>query len=124
MHPSQHQIQCHCGNVSITFEVWPESVTSCNCSVCGRYAALWGYYEPASVKVKTKQQATTAYRWGDGMIDFHHCSICGCVTHYTSTDQAPKPKVALNFRMALPDALSLTKVRYFDGADSWQYLNK
>ncbi|MDO6666650.1 hypothetical protein Q4585_14555 [Colwellia sp. 2_MG-2023] len=35
---------CHCGNIAITTNKLPESVTTCNCSLCYRIAALWAYY--------------------------------------------------------------------------------
>ncbi|ASI91025.1 GFA family protein [Vibrio mediterranei] len=120
---SHHNAQCHCGNITLSFANWPANLTSCNCSVCRRYGTLWGYYEPDSVTVSVLRQPTTAYQWGDGFIDFHHCPECGCVTHFTSTDKSPTQKVAINFKMVAPEEISTIHIRYFDGADSWKYLN-
>lgn len=35
---------CHCGKVRIEIGTLPATVTDCNCSLCRRYGALWGYY--------------------------------------------------------------------------------
>ncbi len=34
---------CHCGTIGWTFDGVAESVTSCNCTLCRRYGALWIY---------------------------------------------------------------------------------
>ncbi|USD61851.1 aldehyde-activating protein [Vibrio sp. SCSIO 43140] len=122
IHHEKHTLSCHCGNVQLSFESMPESVTSCNCSICRRYAALWGYFSPEDVLVTIKKIETKAYRWGDGYIDFQHCSICGCVTHYSSSGKADSSRTAINFRLA--DNLANLHIRYFDGADSWQTLDE
>jgi hypothetical protein len=45
------------------------------------------------------------------------------VTHYTSTDKSPTQKVAINFKMVTPEEINNIQIRYFDGVDSWKYLN-
>lgn len=117
----QQVLSCHCGNVQLSFYSWPESVTCCNCSICRRYAALWGYFQPQDVTVEVANEIV-AYRWGDGCIDFHHCAMCGCVTHYESADNSSTQRTAINFRMA--DGLKSSEVKYFDGADSWCFLDE
>ena len=41
---------CHCGAVRIRVRQAPRTVTSCNCSICRRYGALWAYYQASSVQ--------------------------------------------------------------------------
>ena len=117
------QLQCHCGNVEITIENKPEMLTRCNCSMCSRYAALWGYYSPEIVDIKIGDKGLSNYSWGGKYLDFKNCTECGCVTHYITTAKAPKQKVGINFRMAPIKSIADIQVRDFDGADSWQYLN-
>ncbi len=121
---NQHQVHCHCGNITLSFGAYPNSLTSCNCSICHRYAALWGAYQPSEVTVSSKASPSKTYQWGDGYIDFHHCPQCGCVTHYTSTPLSPIEKVAINFRMENPDKLRNIPERRFDGAHSWTFLEQ
>jgi hypothetical protein len=120
----KYQVQCHCGNITLSFIHYPESLTSCNCSICHRYAALWGYYQPSEVSVSSKTAPIKSYQWGDGYIDFHHCSLCGCITHYTSTPLSPIQKIAINFRMDDPQQLMNIPERRFDGAHSWTYIEE
>lgn len=116
---------CHCGNISFAADSLPTTVTECNCSVCNRYGARWAYFNPADVRLTVRDVPSNTYRWGDEMIDFHHCPQCGCLTHYTGTgiDNKPQTRIALNSRMcALAQTLSI-RIRHFDGADTWQYLD-
>ncbi len=70
---------CHCGNVRIELPSRPAWVAACNCSLCRRTAWRIAYYPPEQVVISGE---TTAYVWGDRMIGIHHCSICGCGTHW------------------------------------------
>jgi len=118
------EASCHCGAVKVRVPALPESVTSCNCSACCRYAALWAYYEPKDVKVSCEPQQLGDYCWGDKTITFHHCNNCGCLTHYTPTDLGNPKRMAINFRMLTTDVVNRVKVRYFDGAETWQFLHE
>ena len=107
---------CHCGNVELTIDALPEFLGDCNCSICRRYQALWGYYEPDAVSVKTRDADTVAYIWGDRMVTFQHCPICGCITHYVSTDKCPGQGIAVNFRMLDPGLYANVAIKEFDNA--------
>jgi hypothetical protein len=56
------------------------------------------------------------------MLAFHRCKACGCVTHWQSLDGS-KDRMAVNARMI--DGLDWGKIRIrlFDGADTWTYLD-
>ena len=43
---------CHCGAVQIRVRRMVRTLTSCNCSICRRYGALWAYYAPHSVRIR------------------------------------------------------------------------
>ncbi|MCG9738435.1 aldehyde-activating protein [Shewanella insulae] len=118
------QLSCHCGQVQLTLAMPPETLTSCNCSICSRYGALWGYFDPKDVSLNERTDSATAgYSHGDKYLLFYHCKTCGCVTHTLTTDKVSEPRIALNFRMA-PQALRENiQIRHFDGADTWQYLD-
>ena len=117
--------QCHCGNISFSADTSPKIVTECNCSICNRYGARWAYYKPSAVTLLVRDEQTKTYRWGDEMIDFHHCPRCGCMTHYTGTgkDNEPKDRIALNIRMCALEQTADIRIRHFDGANSWTYLD-
>ena len=116
--------QCHCGNISLTVNETPETLTQCNCSVCNRYGARWAYFKAAQVQINFRQTKSQTYRWGDGDIDFHHCSTCGCVTHYTGSGKPEQiDRIAINTRMCPAIQTASIRIRHFDGADTWSYLN-
>ena len=113
---------CHCGNVQIEVSEKPDKVLSCNCSTCGRYGAIWGYFTAAQVSVTCRTVETETYRWGKETTDFHHCPTCGCLTHYTMTEHVEVDKVAINTRMASREDMEGIPVLMFDGADTWDFV--
>jgi hypothetical protein len=110
---------CHCGAVTIEVPSAPETVTSCNCSMCRRYGALWAYYSPTVVRVTGE---TATYIWGDKTLATHRCATCGCITHWWPLDPA-LDRMGVNLRLMDPAVLAAARVRRFDGADTWQFLD-
>ena len=115
---------CHCGNVSVTMERLPHSVTSCNCSICYRLGAIWGYYHPAKLNASSDSAPLANYTWGKKHMRFFHCPLCGCVTHYETTEASGNNWVGVNFRMMDATVIDSVPVRYFDGADTCKYLDE
>lgn len=113
---------CHCGAVQLTARTEPAEVTECNCSICSRLGARWAYYSPNDVDLP-RAGATQPYVWGDRMLAFHRCKACGVVTHWQSLDGA-KDRMAINAR-AMPDLdWEKVRIRPFDGAATWEYLDE
>lgn len=105
---------CHCGGVKWQFVGLPESATACNCTVCRRYGVLWAYdYVDQGIKTSG---ATTAYLRGRA-IEFHFCPKCGCVAYWRA--QAPdddgRRRIAVNLRLAEPQAVAQLPIDHFDG---------
>jgi hypothetical protein len=71
---------CHCGAVHWRFNGTPESATTCNCSVCRRWGALWayGFFDEAI----TVTGATQIYMWDRKSIEFHFCALCACIVSW------------------------------------------
>ncbi len=109
------KLTCHCGNVTLELSSAPNEVGECNCSICRRYAACWAYFSPEDVQIDYKEK-TAFYCWGDKEIEFHRCGICGCLTHYVTTEKCTKNIRAVNMRMAENEVLSRLPVRKIDGA--------
>lgn len=118
-----NKVSCHCGNITISIPD-VETVTSCNCSLCYRLGSLWAYFQPSEVEVKSNNSQVEVYCHGDKYMNFHRCGVCGCTTHYTMTEKAEREKIAVNIRMADKELMNHVHIRYFDGADSWTYLNE
>jgi hypothetical protein len=113
---------CHCGAVRIVIEVEtpPAQLTSCNCSICRRLGTLWAYYDGPQVRVTG---ATSTYQWGDRTLALHRCTTCGCITHWTPTGENTSPRMGVNARLMDPSIVSAARVRRFDGADTWKFLD-
>lgn len=114
---------CHCGAVKIEMSEVPDSVTQCTCSICRRYGARWAYCTRKTARLIGEAGATIAYVWGDREIEFHHCRTCGCMTHYESVEKTEDSRIAVNARMLPPEDTAGIRVRTFDGADTWKYLD-
>jgi len=114
---------CHCGAVQIEMAFKPESLTECTCSVCRRYATRWAYGNRGNVRVTCSPGALKSYVWGDRELEFYHCTTCGCLTHSESVDKSTESRVAVNARMMSPQDTAGIRVRVFDGADTWKYLD-
>jgi hypothetical protein len=114
------EASCHCGSVRIEVPHAPETVTSCNCSICRRLGSLAAYYDPADVTIRGE---TDTYMWGDRMMTFHRCKVCGCATHGLPVD-ATSARMSVNARLLDPRVLAAARVRKFDGADSWTFLDE
>ena len=115
---------CHCGTVRWSFHGIPESATACNCNVCHRYGALWAYdYESEGVRVVGP---TKGYSWGDRTISFHFCLNCGCVAYWRANALGDdgRRRIAVNLRLAEPEAVASIAVDHLDGLDSWEKLQR
>ena len=114
------EASCHCGAVRVEVDTAPELLTSCNCSVCRRLGSLWAYYSPSRVRITG---ATVTYRWGDRMLDLHHCGTCGCTTHWTGIDPSVGDRTGVNTRLMDPAVVAGVRIKRVDGAaDTWAEL--
>ena len=116
------EANCHCGDIQLKTENAPKSLTSCNCSICGRIGAQWAYYDRGEVEI-LEREPSIAYSWGDKELVFHSCRNCGCTTHYTAAGGDDSATMAINARMAPADQCSAIPLRHFDGADTWKFLD-
>jgi len=116
--------ECHCKNIKLLATEPPATLTSCNCSICNRLGALWGYFDEGNVQVVCNEKQIDKYSWGDEKYTYHRCRRCGCTTHYTCTEKNGNKIVAINCRMAPLSDIADIVVRSFDGLDTWKYFNE
>ena len=112
---------CHCGSVRWRFDGQPDGATACNCTVCRRYGALWGYdYVDVGIHVSGPTQA---YIRGKA-IEFHFCPRCGCVAYWLGLrlEEDGRRRIAVNLRRADPEAVAGSPIDHFDGLDSFDDL--
>lgn len=117
------QGRCHCGAVRLTLPAAPDKATQCNCSLCRRLGGLWAYYEFGSVTVEGHPEHTTDYVWGDKTLRTVRCAHCGCVTHWEPLAPEAGARHGVNLNNFDPKLVATVKVRRFDGAESWTFLD-
>ena len=118
---------CHCGAVRVEMSRKARKLTQCNCSICRRYGALWAYFQRKSVTVISNPNVLGSYTWGNENLEFFHCTICACVTHYEKRVKNPDgfDMSAVNFRnIDDPTVTANLPIRLLDGAGSWKKLSE
>lgn len=114
---------CHCGYVHIAIPAPPQWIINCNCSICRRYGALWAQYEASTVRIKGHPEHTVGYIWGKKTLKTFRCRHCGCVTHWEPCEIGEGSKLGVNVRNFEPEQIGNVRIRRFDGADTWTYLD-
>lgn len=115
--------KCHCGAIHWRFDRVPQEATVCNCTVCRRYGVIWAYdWLGEAIHVAGQ---THAYRRADsGDIAFHFCPTCGCVAWWQGHEPHAdgRTRIAVNLRMAEPEAVAAIPIRRFDGLGPFEDL--
>lgn len=118
--------RCLCGAVGWTFDGDIPDATICNCSACRRYGVLWAYdYDGHGIHVDDPDGNLTAFARGPrSPLTFNFCRRCGCVVSWRGL--APDPdgrvRIAVNLRLADPDAVARVPLQRFDGLDTFDDL--
>jgi hypothetical protein len=118
---------CHCGAVRWTFEGVPVSATACNCTLCRRYGALWIYdYENEAIKVSGPTAVYIRKDTTKPALEIHFCSSCGCVICWRglSVEADGRRRIAVNLRLAEPEAVAALPIEHFDGLDTFDDLGR
>jgi hypothetical protein len=114
---------CHCGAIRVHVPRVSRTLTSCNCSICRRYGALWAYYAASAITIDAPKGGLSTYSWNRKIRAYHRCKNCGCVTHYTYRTKRRTQTVAVNAVNFDPSALVGVRIRHLDGASSWKFLD-
>ena len=115
---------CHCGAVVIELPSMPDTATSCNCSMCRRLAGIWAYYQFGTVRITGHPEYTQVYVQGDRTLKTVRCATCGCVTHWEPIPPELGARHGVNLRNFDPTILASVRIRRFDGADTWKFLDE
>jgi hypothetical protein len=105
---------CHCGRVTIAVSRRPEYLNACNCSVCTKLGAMWGYYTADEVTVAGAARDYVRGDVAEPKLVFHSCPNCGSTTHYTMIESGPATKVGVNMRTFDPAWLIGVELRFGD----------
>lgn len=85
--PRTIEVSCHCSSIRLSVPRQPEYLNTCQCSICRRYGASWGYYTRHEITFLTPHPTanpggldvagTRKYIWGDKEVAFVSCNTCG-----------------------------------------------
>jgi hypothetical protein len=115
------QGSCLCGAVRWRFDGTPDGATACNCTACRRYGVLWAYdYDGEGIQV---EGPTRPYVRGKALA-FHFCQVCGCIAFWRalSVGEDGRRRIAVNLRLAEPEAVAQIPIDHFDGLDTFEDL--
>ncbi len=116
---------CLCGGASWTMEGDPGPATACNCTLCRRYGALWAYdYEDGRIRLHGRTQAFARVGKTDPALEIRFCPTCACVLCWRGLRLEPdgRRRMAVNLRLAPPQAVAHLPIDHFDGLDSFDDL--
>ncbi|VAV93838.1 hypothetical protein MNBD_ALPHA04-1146 [hydrothermal vent metagenome] len=112
--------QCHCGNVKIDVSRQPDFIQDCNCSLCAKSGGIWGYFEPADVKVDGRTGSYTRKDYPQPAVEIRFCKFCGSTTHWILTADhiartGQDDKMGVNMRLFDSADLDGIELRFPDG---------
>lgn len=116
---------CHCGGTEWTMTGDPGSITACNCTLCRRYGALWAYdYVDGRITISG---ATRSYRRAgkaDPALEILFCPTCAGVLAWRGLrrEDDGRFRIAVNVRLAPPEAVADLMIDHFDGLDTFDDL--
>ena len=116
---------CHCGAIHWEFRGEIPDATICNCTACRRYGVLWAYgYVGEEITVTAPKDGLSRYIWGERTISFNFCKSCGNVVSWQSLKPGKddRIRIAVNLRLAEPEAVAKIPLQRFEGLHSWQDL--
>ncbi len=112
-------LSCHCGGVRIGIAGAPGHLHECNCTLCGKTGARWGYFHPSEVQIEGETQGYRRADKDDPAAEIRFCRTCGTTTHFILTERAAarfgNSLLGVNMRLAEESELAGVELRYPDG---------
>ena len=113
------KISCLCGKVTIETTKPPDFVNECNCTLCRKSGARWGYFTPAEVVIEGTTSGYSRHDKEAPAVQVCFCPECGSTTHFVLTPHAiarfGKTMVGVNMALAEESQLIGVEWRYPDG---------
>lgn len=112
---------CHCGSAGWTLAGDPGPATICNCTLCRRYGVLWAYdYENQRIRISGHGTPYIRADAPEPCLEIRFCTVCGCVICWRALQQEPdgRRRIAVNLRLAPPEAVAELPIRRFEGLNS------
>lgn len=116
---------CFCGAAGWTLEGDPGSITACNCTLCRRYGVLWAYdYLDERIRLTGSTNCYRRSGKSDPALEILFCPTCACVIAWRGLRirENGRCRVAVNVRLAPPEAVADLPIDHFDGLDTFEDL--
>ncbi len=124
--PTVTRGRCLCGAIGWTFVGTIPDATICNCSACRRYGTLWAYdFEGEGIHIDDPDGRLASFARGPrSPLTFDFCRTCGNVVSWRgrAPDADGRTRIAVNLRLADPDAVAEVPLLRFDGLHSFEDL--
>ncbi|KKC23939.1 GFA family protein [Sphingomonas sp. SRS2] len=126
-------LSCLCGQIRVEVAKRPDFIHECNCLLCSKTGARWGYFHPSEVAI---DGATKGYCRADKeepAAEIRFCETCGSTTHFSLTTSAVAKfgDTMMGVNMLLADEADLAGVelrfpdgRAWAGAGDFAYLRE
>lgn len=112
-------LSCLCGQVRVRIDQRPDYINECNCALCSKTGARWGYFHPSQVSVEGTTNGYCREDKDDPAAQIRFCAHCGSTTHFVLTANAVSKfgnsLMGVNMRLTDEGNLAGIELRYPDG---------
>jgi hypothetical protein len=113
------KLSCLCGQICVETSKPPDYIHECNCTLCSKAGARWGYFHPSEVSVEGEAEGYCREDKDDPSAQIRFCAKCGSTTHFVLTESAVATHgnvvMGVNMRLADESDLAGIELRYPDG---------
>ena len=113
------KLSCICGRVQLEVESRPEYLNACNCALCRKSGARWGYFQPREVTVAGATTGFSREDKVDAAVEIRFCPTCGATTHWVLNQRGVSRfgnvRMGVNMALAEERELAGVELRYPDG---------
>ncbi|HEX8238740.1 MAG TPA: aldehyde-activating protein [Allosphingosinicella sp.] len=112
-------LACHCGRIRLETARRPDFIHECNCTLCSKAGARWGYFPPSEVRIagEAAGYCREDKEAPDALLQY--CATCGVTTHFVLTAGAVAKHgnvvMGVNMRLAEEGDLAGIELRFPDG---------
>jgi hypothetical protein len=112
-------LSCLCGQIRVELNKRPDFINACNCTLCSKTGAQWGYFDPSEVRIVGATRGYCRDDKQDPNAEIRFCENCGVTTHFglTASAVARFGNTMMGVNMLLADDRDLAgiELRFPDG---------
>jgi hypothetical protein len=113
------KLSCLCGQIRVELAKIPDYIHECNCTLCGKSGARWGYFHPSEVVIDGAAKGYCREDKEDPAAEIRFCNNCGSTTHFNLTASAVSKfgntMMGVNMSLADEGDLAGIELRFPDG---------